>query len=970
MIKDSGYFRRSIVQQTLFFLFWISGIATSILMIVIHRLISLSYSDSIFTSVIVISGFFCGIALGGYYFGKKIDTSNNEIGKFLFLELGIGIYTILFFLIHPLSTIVYKYVFHNFGDQSFILSFYKFVFVLAFSIIPAIFIGGTFPILSRFFIRSSSNVGREVGNLYGVNLIGISFGYFLTAFVFLQIFGVKQSLILAAMLFFFNAAIVQILLNKIGTTISLETEFYNQRLKHLDPIVTMQSEKLSKVINVSFGLSGFISLANIVLWNRSFIYILGDNAYSVPIILTVFLLGLAFGAILFPRIFKSPRNLFPVFGVIQIAIGIFAMLSVLILPQLPGLNHSLLKLLNGSNSWTWQTLIYFLDVMLVIALPALFIGASFPVAGKTLISNFEKRGYKVGIIFAINSLGAIAGLVLVLFIFIPNLGIQKSIIFNSLFNLLVGLVILFLSTLKWGKISKTSSLFFVVIFIFLFSFLIPSDMISKLFHVNKLNDKIIYALEGSTTTAIVHQDTLTNQLTLSANGVDIDGTSMEFLNSHVIQTHLPLLIHTNPDTILIVGFGTGKTAQISLLHSVQKVYCAEPHPEIVATSTLFNDLEQITTANGKIEIKNYSGYNLLSLTDKKYSVIINDYIHPKFSNKGHLHTRDYFEKCRSRLRPDGIMASMIPLVGISLEDFKILLRTFQSAFPAASIWYNNNWKSQNAILIGFANQDQLIDFSLMLKRINLPEIHTSLSQARMENIYEILDCFIMGPEVIQKVTSGVRINRETRPVLEFSTSRTVDDPITWYQKIQLFKSYREFVYPYITNIDSTYKQRQAVKFVLDNYFKNAEDILDAISYEILNEQDLALQLYRSIFIKNKSDQSAGRFLDQYFNPYLLFSPRTPAEYAENAKIFYQKGSYEESINNFHQALELDDHYIPAYFGLGLNYEILGNLDDARTMYRKTLTLKPNLKEAQDRLDSLMQINKKNVTIKPTKHRGR
>ncbi len=959
MIRDSGYFRRSIVQQILFLLFWFSGIGTSILMITLTRLISISFSDSIFTSAIVISGFFSGIAIGGYYFGKKIDTSNYEIGKFLFLEMGIGIYTILFFFIHPLTSLVYTYVFQNFGEHSFILAFYKFVFVFSFSIIPAIFIGGTFPVLSRFFIRSSANVGREVGNLYGLNLIGVSFGYFLTTFVFLYIFGLKQSLLFAALIFLFNAGIVQILLNKIGATISVETEFYNQKLKHLDPVVTVQSKKFNHIISISFGISGFIALAAIVLWYRSLVFVLGDNFYTFPIILTVFILAIASGAILFPRIFKSLKNLFPVFGVIQIVTGISIMLSVIILPQLPLLNKNLSQIFTGANAWSWQILIYFLDTILVIALPASFIGASFPVVGKTLISNFERRGHKVGVIFAINSIGAIAGLLIAIFVFIPNLGIQKSILINSLLSLLVGLVILFLAALKFGRLSKTFYLFIFVILVFFFSFFIPSNMISTLFHANKPNDKIIFALEGHSTTGIVHQDTLNNNLCISANGVYIDGTSLDFINQRDIQVQLPLLFHPNPDTVLLVGFGSGKSSQIALLHDVNKVYCTESHPEIVQISNLLNDLKPNSPGNNLIEIITYSGKNYLSLTDKKFDVIINTFIHPKYSSTRNLYTREYFENCKKSLAPDGIFSSMVPLNGISIEDFKILLRTFHTVFPATTIWYNNNWRSQSAVLLGFADTDQLIDFSRTMARIKRPEIHSSLIYARMENIYEILDCFVMGPEVIQKITGGVRLNRENKPVIEFSTSRTSDESMAWYQKIQLFKSYREFVYPYLTNIDSTFKQRQAVKFVLDNYFENSENIFNAIGYEILWEHDLALQLYRAIYIKNKSDQSAERFLDDHFNPYLIQEPTTPTEYAENAKIFYQKGSYEESITNFEKAIELDESYIPAYFGLGLNYEILGSINDAKKMYRKTLELKPNLEEAQIRLDSLLQTQKSN-----------
>jgi len=958
MMKDYAYFRRSILKQTLFFIYWISGIGTSILMIVLHRLMSLSYFDSAFTSAVIVSGLFCGVALGAYFFGKKIDKSNNEIRTFLFLQAGTGIYIIFFFFLHTPSNLIYQYVFQSFGDQSFILLFYKTTFVFIFTVIPAILIGGTFPILSRFFIRSSLSVGQAVGNLFGLNLIGVSFGYLLTTFVLLHILGVKQSLIFAAILFFFNAFLVKLLLNEIGLTLSREADFYNQRLKHLDQINTVQSIKLGFIIKVAFGISGFIAMANLILWNRSLIYVIGHNSYSFSLVLTVFLSGLALGSILFPRIFKTLTNLFPVFGLIQIAIGVFTVLSVLILPSLPDLNLSISGIVDKPGSWAWLIFVNVIDVALVCGLPSFFIGASFPIVGRTSITNFERRGYNVGIIFAINSLGAIAGILFALFVFIPNLGIQKSILFNALFNSLIGLVILFLSTLKYGKLTKTISWFILVVALFVSTFFIPPNMISRLYHLDRRNDKLIYTMEGQSATVTVHQDSLVNSLTLATNGVDLDGTSPEFLNNHAIQINLPILLHSNPDTIAIVGLGTGKCSKISKQYGIQKIYCLESYSEVIATAALFKDIDYRERSNERLAIKHCPGYNYISHTDTRFAVIINDYRHPKYSSMSHFFTQDYFKACRRRLKKDGIIASVIPLNSISIEDFKILIRTFQSVFPATSLWYNNNWKSEIAVLIGFMKTDQFIDFSLMQQRINQHEISSSLSHARLHNIFEILDCFVMGPEVLQKVTEGVRINRENRPVLEFSTSRAMDDPVTWYQKIQIFKSYREFVYPFLTNIDSTFKQRQAIKFVLENYHRNAGDILDAISYEILNERDMALQIYRAIYIKNKSDQSADRFLDQHFNPYLISTPSTLAEYAENAKVYFQKGSYEESIACFQKAIEIDDDYVPAYFGLALNFEILGNLQQAEDMYRQALTLKPNLKEAQDRLDSLLQAKNK------------
>ena len=58
-----------------------------------------------------------------------------------------------------------------------------------------------------------------------------------------------------------------------------------------------------------------------------------------------------------------------------------------------------------------------------------------------------------------------------------------------------------------------------------------------------------------------------------------------------------------------------------------------------------------------------------------------------------------------------------------------------------------------------------------------------------------------------------------------------------------------------------------------------------------------------------------------------------------------------------KALELDNKYAPAYFGLGINYEILNDIKMAKRMYRRTLRLRPRLDPAKERLNNIIKKEK-------------
>ena len=951
MVDKVSYFRRTIVRQVLTFLFWISGLSVSISVIVWIRLFKLVFGNTFFVTSSVLVTVLIGITVGSFYFGKKIDQKRNELQMFMWFELIKGLYLILFLIIVPLLTPLLRIIFLYTGEYIFLMNVFKFLISCALLITPSVLIGATFPILSRFFIQSSVRVSREVGNLYGINVFGLIFGLFLTGFVFLQVFGVRETFIFAAVLNLFNSVVVRFLLNKIAPTIQIETEFYDQQLKHLAQVTATQSKSLRQAVIIGISMSGFLSISYFVIWSKSFIYVMGNTIYSFYIMSTVFLAGFSFGAFLYPRFFEK-GNLFSRFAIVEIIIGVFGIISVTVIAQLQSLNQNLLSLLNGSNNWNWRTLIYFYDSSIIFLLPAILMGMTIPLVCKIYMRNFDERGKNIGRIYAANAFGAIWGLLVTTFLLLPNVGIQKSIIFLALINFLVGLVLLFLFTLRHGKIIKTSIIFVSVAIVFCLSLLIPSDMIIKLFETTKDGYKVVYMKEGINTTVTIYQHPSQNHLALASNSVIATGTTNDWLTIQRAYGHLPLLLHPNPDTILTIGFRGGETLTSIFLHQVKQVDCVEYKSEIIKASSLINGNRYNLVSNPNLNIVPLDGKNFISFSNKKYDIIINDIVHPAFGGNASLYSREYFEASKKNLKPGGIMASVIPLFKISIEDFKVIINTFHSIFPATSLWYPNNYLNQYAILIGSTDPEFQINYKHISDRLKDPDIIVNLTQIGLDNIYELLDYFVMGPRIISQLKEGVRLNRDNFPYLEFSTPKTADTPSNWNQTLQLLASYREPVFPYLSNIDSSLEQREFVRLILDNYYQSTELVFNALSCELLGKPDKALQIYRQGYMMNRFDRGAKRFLDSYYDSSLIASPKTPAEFIQNATVYYQKSEYEEAINLVNKALKLNPDYAPAYFALGINYEILGDIEKARKMYQKTLNLKPNLQQAKDRLDSL------------------
>ena len=221
----------------------------------------------------------------------------------------------------------------------------------------------------------------------------------------------------------------------------------------------------------------------------------------------------------------------------------------------------------------------------------------------------------------------------------------------------------------------------------------------------------------------------------------------------------------------------------------------------------------------------------------------------------------------------------------------------------------------------------------------------------------------MSTEEVNLLTVGSRVNTMNLPLLAYSVPKTQDIPSMTSQILHVLKNYREPIFTYLINIDPSVEDFYLAKIITNNYYKGTDHVFNALIARLLGKSDDAVKYYQQAYLSNRMDQAAKSFLDAYFNPLLIPSPKTPFELTKNAEIFYQKTEYDIAISLLKKAIEIDGGYSPAYFALGINYEMIGKLEIARQMYEKTLQLQPNLENVKKRLARVEKIlNKQNELV--------
>ncbi|MDR0820433.1 MAG: tetratricopeptide repeat protein [Endomicrobium sp.] len=80
-----------------------------------------------------------------------------------------------------------------------------------------------------------------------------------------------------------------------------------------------------------------------------------------------------------------------------------------------------------------------------------------------------------------------------------------------------------------------------------------------------------------------------------------------------------------------------------------------------------------------------------------------------------------------------------------------------------------------------------------------------------------------------------------------------------------------------------------------------------------------------------------------------------ANHIELGKFYFLNNKYDEAVSEFKKVLEINPGNAEAYYNIGLIKESSNQMDEAREMYSKALTVKPDYKIVRVRLNKLIGI---------------
>jgi spermidine synthase len=740
----SSYFRIII-----FVIFILSGFCSLVYQIVWLRLALSSFGVITPIVSVVMSVFMLGLGIGtwiGSSCGNKLSRWNGTsiLALYGVIEIIIGIGSNLVPELFATGYNLLLSLEEINSSNYFLLS----SLAILCSLIPwCICMGMTLPLVLTIIKQVDSIQNKGFSFLYLANVCGAILGAFLTSFVFIELVGFKNSLLIAGSV---NLGIgLFCLLNS--------NKFFRELQKPKSPQTSFSEQPLvEKPLNSFFiffilFFTGFAAMALEIIWMRAFTPVLGTLVYSFAGLLTVYLISTTVGSFFYRKVSKDGKLI----SISEVLLFTTFSLAIPIFLGDPRILLGISYMISGP---------YIATVLVLLSIVPFCTALGFltPMLIDLYSSGDPK---KAGLSYAINVLGSILGPISAAYIFLPLLGTRSSMIVIMIFFI----ILLVYSVIQIKVFSKLKFGLATILLILIPLKYAVVDLKSFEEGVIFNNPKI---RRDYAATVISHGNKLKKHLLV--NGIGMTA----LVQTTKAMAHFPMVtFEKNPESALVIAFGMGTTFR-SLLSWDIEVTAIELVPSVIeAFYDFFEDAESVM-ANPKGKIIIDDGRRFLSRTSKKYDLITVDPPPPvESAMSGLLYSKEFLELAKSRLKPGGILFHWFP---VESATFPVVLQTIRDSFPYVRVFRPT--KSFQANLNGKGSWNEYSGYHIFCSKspIEIPSLDTIIRRIPKKALEDFSEWF--PPIVNIQSADGIMKSYETHKMLfneflrkEISMDKIIDN---------------------------------------------------------------------------------------------------------------------------------------------------------------------------------------------------
>jgi predicted membrane-bound spermidine synthase len=637
----------------------------------------------------------------------------------------------------------------------------------------SVLLGMTFPLMSAGLIRRYPLApGESLAMLYFTNSLGAAVGVLVSGFYMIDALGLPGTVQAAGVLNLVLAAVVWILAGE------AEAPATSRAPAGEKAAVEAAGSAPYRLFLAVAALTGAASFIYEIGWIRMLSLVLGSSTHSFELMLSAFILGLAFGGLWVRRGIDAIGDPKRFLGIVQVAMGLLALATLPLYGRMFNLMQDVMAALAKSDSGYTVFLLASDGIALAIMFPATFCaGMTLPLITFSLLrgGHGEKS---IGAVYAANTLGSILGVFAAAHLLMPLFGVKGLLATGAALDVALGLTLLWrvagASRLKMGATALALVSFAIVLGTV---HLDVYKMASGVFRSGDLFAegiaKIRFYRDGKTATVSLmdfhtERSIRTNGKSDGVVNMDLTGPRFPDEITMMLTAALPLAYRPEATDVAIIGIGTGLTTHTMLSSkTVKSVETVEIEPAMTAAARGFAPLNRNAFVDPRGRIIYDDAKTFFSTWNRKYDVIISEPSNPWVSGVSSLFTGEFYRLAQRHLKPGGVLVQWFQMYEIDVSLVASVMRALGAVYPDYVIYASNN----NDLLIVAGDPETLNKPLADLTR--MPGIGDELRHGHVNSIGDIAIRRLGSKRALAPLFAsfGVPANSDFYPYLDLHATK-------------------------------------------------------------------------------------------------------------------------------------------------------------------------------------------------------
>jgi spermidine synthase len=861
----------------------LSGAAGLVDEVVWIRRSALAAGSTTFALSTVLAVFFLGLAIGGWWFGGLSRRVRDPLRACAALEAALAVLVLATVPAFGLVEMGHGLLARALTPDSPLRLPGAFALVAIVLLPPSILMGGSLPLLTRPWARDPGRLGGAIAGLYALHTLGAAIGCAVAGFVLIPAIGLRLSLVVAA-----------------GSNLATAALLLAARVPASAPSDDAGREGLApagvraRVALLLFA-TGFVALGAEVLWTRFLALVVRSTTHTATLTLLAVLLGIAIGSAIVSRLPDRRVASATLFGGLQLTTGVL----VWTMAMLPS---SFWLALGGQAA----------VIALLLLVPAILSGASFPIAVRLVVASPAWAGVGLGTMSAANTLGGIAGALAMGFAILPGLGLEAGLRTCALTSVAAGsFACIGLGPARgrgWAVAASAAAAAFVFLLPAFTRTRLPADYLA-------VGATLIEAREGQESNlAVVRRSPEVLRLE-----IDRWWQGQDRRTHQVMAAHLPLMLHPRPRRVLVIGAGAGQTPERVTWYPVEAIDCVDIEPRVF--DLIESHFASAWMRDPRVRLLRADGRHHVATAADRYDVIsieVGQVFRPGVAT---FYTADFYGRARARLEPDGVISQFLPLPFFTPDELRSVVASFLAAFPEATLWYNTS----ELLLVGGADAAPSLDRARVEAVLAHSRVAADLQYSLWGGPAEwlarpevLIGGFLCGPAGLRSLASGAPPYRDDRPALEYSAAVVANPRGHEAETLPLLEAHLDS----IANAGSGW---DAATLGAAGRMRE-RNLSDIRASAILRQADEA---------RARGEHAAGVVA---LERALAVNPRNLRAQRLLGEAHLLLGRAEPAAAAFDRALAIDPGDRDAHFGLGVSLHRLGRVAEAVTRYERATEL--------------------------------